>query len=231
MRVSPEHDWLIKGIKSELDWFTCKYPRPLLGFLRGKVSDRKLRLFAGACCRRVHHLSTQDVLVQVIGVSERFADGQATEHDLNSSTLAAGAAVSKLRSGGIMTEMGAAEAASGLTKRCFTVDDAIQLSYSVATANWARVDLETEDGSQTLILRDIVGNPFRLVSILPAWRSEPVVGLARSTYEEQAFNQLPILADALEEAGCDSTDILQHCRGDGPHVLGCWVLDMLLGRE
>lgn len=65
----------------------------------------------------------------------------------------------------------------------------------------------------------------------PRWRSETVLALAAGIYAEGAFDRLPILADALEEAGCDNTDILAHCRGPGPHVRGCWVVDLILGKS
>jgi len=81
------------------------------------------------------------------------------------------------------------------------------------------------------LLRDIFGNPFRSVTVDPRWQSEIVVALATGIYAERAFDRMPILADALEEAGCDHPDILTHCRGDGPHVRGCWVVDLVLGKS
>jgi hypothetical protein len=81
------------------------------------------------------------------------------------------------------------------------------------------------------ILRDLFGNPLRPVSLDPAWlrwNDGTVVKLARGIYDEQALDRLPILADALEEAGCSNPEVLSHCRGPGPHVRGCWVLDLLL---
>jgi hypothetical protein len=65
----------------------------------------------------------------------------------------------------------------------------------------------------------------------PAWRSPDVVALAKGIYEERAFDRLPILADALQDAGCDCDDILDHCRGSVPHVRGCWVVDLILGKS
>ncbi len=88
-----------------------------------------------------------------------------------------------------------------------------------------------EEQGQCSLIRDIFGNPFRPVAFDPKWRSETAVALAAAIYEERAFDRLPILADALEEAGCDHADILTHCRGDGPHVRGCWVVDGVLGKE
>jgi hypothetical protein len=83
-------------------------------------------------------------------------------------------------------------------------------------------------------LRDIVGNPFRPTAVEPAWltwNGGMVTTLARTIYDEHAFDRLPILADALEDACCDDAAILAHCRGPGPHVRGCWVVDLLLRKE
>ncbi len=83
---------------------------------------------------------------------------------------------------------------------------------------------------QANLLRDIFGNPFHPVALDPAWRTEAVVALARAVYDDRAFDRLPVLADALEDAGCADADVLAHCRGDGPHVRGCWVVDLILGK-
>ena len=82
-----------------------------------------------------------------------------------------------------------------------------------------------------LLVRDIFGNPFRPVTFDPAWRTSDVMLLANGIYDERAFDRMPILADALQDAGCDKPDILDHCRGDGPHVRGCWVVDLVLGKQ
>lgn len=84
------------------------------------------------------------------------------------------------------------------------------------------------------VLRDLLGNPFRPVSVEPAWLSwgrGTIPNLAQGIYDERAFDRLPVLADALEEAGCASADILAHCRGPGPHARGCWVVDLILGKQ
>src|SRR5262249_26485553 len=81
------------------------------------------------------------------------------------------------------------------------------------------------------LLRAIFGNPFRPVSADPGWLTSTVVALARSIYEDRAFDRLPILADALQDAGCEHPDVLDHYRGSGPHARGCWVVDLLLGKQ
>ena len=94
---------------------------------------------------------------------------------------------------------------------------------------------------QASLLRDVLGNPFRLVALDAAWRAwndGTVVKLAQATYDERELpsghldaGRLAILADALEDAGCTNADILSHCRAPGPHVRGCWVVDLLTGKE
>jgi hypothetical protein len=85
--------------------------------------------------------------------------------------------------------------------------------------------------SQCDLIRDIFGNPFRAVALEPSWLTSTVVALADGIYAERAFDRLPILADALQDAGCDTGDVLDHCRGPGPHARGCWVVDLLLGKS
>jgi hypothetical protein len=82
------------------------------------------------------------------------------------------------------------------------------------------------------LLFDLFGPlPFRRTTSAPRWLTPTVVALADGAYAHREFDRLPILADALEDAGCDNADILAHCRGPGPHVRGCWVVDLLLGKE
>jgi hypothetical protein len=84
--------------------------------------------------------------------------------------------------------------------------------------------------NQVPLVHDIFGNPLRPVTADPRWLTSTAVALAQAIYADRAFDRLPILADALEEAGCDSQDVLAHLRGDGPHVRGCWVVDLVLGK-
>jgi hypothetical protein len=79
--------------------------------------------------------------------------------------------------------------------------------------------------------RDIFGNPFRPVVFEPAWRTSTAVALAQQMYDSRDFGIMPILGDALQDAGCDNDNVLDHCRGPGPHVRGCWVVDLVLGKQ
>jgi hypothetical protein len=91
--------------------------------------------------------------------------------------------------------------------------------------------MEAIRAEYAVVFRDIFGNPFRPVTFSQEWRTDTVVALARQMYDSRAFDRMPILADALQDAGCDSEDVLDHCRGEGPHVRGCWVVDLVLGKE
>ncbi len=82
------------------------------------------------------------------------------------------------------------------------------------------------------LTRDIFGNPFRPAAFSPAWRTSTVLALASQMYISRDFGAMPILADALQEGGCDNADVLNHCRdANAPHVRGCWVVDLVLGKE
>jgi hypothetical protein len=82
--------------------------------------------------------------------------------------------------------------------------------------------------AQVKLLHDIFGNPFGTVILDPDWLKSTVTALARQMYDTRDFSAMPILADALRDAGCDNEDVLNHCRRDGPHVRGCWVVDAIL---
>jgi hypothetical protein len=81
------------------------------------------------------------------------------------------------------------------------------------------------------LLYDVCGDPFRRVKFDKRWRTDTAVALAHQMYESREFSAMPILADALQDAGCDNTDILDHCRDAGAtHIRGCWVVDLVLGK-
>jgi hypothetical protein len=88
-----------------------------------------------------------------------------------------------------------------------------------------------ESAAQADIVRDVLGNPFRRIAVKRAWFTETAVALARQAYQSEDFSLMPILADALQDAGCDNEDILNHCRDAKQiHVRGCWVIDLVLGK-
>jgi hypothetical protein len=222
---------------TEAEWMACADPQTMLDFLRGKASDRKLRLFACACCRRIWHLLSYDRSRCLVEKIEQYADSQLTifevsaawemheqarsNYDFKAPWYAAMASVADTR----QTAREAAEAAGcEVWWESIPEDDPI---LSVVHSSGRHAAQET----QCRLLRDIFGNLFRPVTIHPTRLTPTVFHLAEAVYDERAFNCLPILADALEEAGCSNTEILAHCRGPGPHVRGCWVIDLLLGKE
>ena len=111
----------------------------------------------------------------------------------------------------------------------------VEDTSNCAPAAWSgdmdayRHELEEAERRQRLIILDIFGNPFRPPEPDPRWLTGNVVDLARAIYAEKAFERMPILADALMDAGCNDEQLLEHCRSAGPHVRGCWALDLTLG--
>jgi hypothetical protein len=226
---------------TEDEWLTCEDPRRMLWHIESAASDRKMRLFGCACSRRVWHQFQDERLDRVLFGIEQFADGMidgdallqlhelAWQIERDDSTpgpmscLArelAGASRVKLPSDypDLPSHLDRGEAAAAAMGPVAKDFNEFQRQRAV------------ERKQQTVLLRCIFGNPFRPVAFSPAWRSETVVALASAIYAERAFDRLPILADALEEAGCDHPDVLSHCRGPGPHVRGCWVVDGVLGK-
>jgi hypothetical protein len=121
-------------------------------------------------------------------------------------------------------ERGASAAYTACTWEQPPVDRVLSAALSLADACRNREVL-------VAIIRDIYGNPFRPVACDPTWRNDTVVSLAKHTYESRDFSAMPILADALQDAGCENEDILNHCRDPKQvHVRGCWVVDVVLGK-
>jgi hypothetical protein len=224
---------------TEVEWLACVDPSQMLAFLEGMGcgSNRKLRLFAVACCRRIWSGLQDERSRAAVEAAERFADGQATQVELRAAFTAAYAAVDDCRSFSPSSEYQAI-AAFLTAARCITEsvtkvpenEDANEVAAHV----WSfAIDGKIADNErqQLVLLRDISGNPFRPVSFSLEWRTDTALSLARQMYESRDFSAMPILADALQDAGCDSDDVLNHCRGPGPHVRGCWVVDLVLGKE
>ncbi|WP_315854050.1 hypothetical protein [Gemmata palustris] len=115
------------------------------------------------------------------------------------------------------------------------LDDAAAAAWGAAkhvpaTAELANLHFARAEVVATII-RDIFGNPFRPVAFSPSWRTSTAIAIASQMYESRDFSAMPILADALQDAGCDNANVLDHCRSPGPHVRGCWVVDLVLGKE
>jgi hypothetical protein len=196
-------------------------------------SGRKARLFCVACCRRYESHMGDPRCLAVLDAAERLADGALGREGLAAARKRAAAASRtarrKLPAGHTWTLADAAEMSVRGPRSDFLVTGPIRVAIA---AGWLGVRArDEEDAVQVGLLRDLFGNPFRKVKFDKRWRTDTAVALAQHMYESRDFGVMPILADALQEAGCDSEDILVHCRGPGPHVRGCWVVDLVLGKE
>jgi hypothetical protein len=229
---------------NETEWLACIDPMPMLEFLRDKASERKLRLFACACVRRSWSHLTDERSKRTLGVAEREADGSGSMEALRLAEREAKAAIPSLSLGFRPSEQAAAAGAMAVVN--------VEASKAARLAcGWARnvslaLEYEKEPGDPSILkekvfadwgaeavalLRCSFGNPFRPVTLDPAWQTPEVVALAQAVYDLRAFDRLPILADALEDAGCKDIDILNHCRQTGEHVRDCWVVDLLLDKK
>ena len=111
------------------------------------------------------------------------------------------------------------------------VDSEMQTRSIVAVAAQCSGNEKKEQATQADLLRHIFGNPFKPFTLNHFWLTSTVIALAQQMYESRDFSAMPILADALQDAGCDNNEILLHCHGPGPHVRGCFLIDVLLGKE
>jgi hypothetical protein len=194
----------------------------MLEFLRGKASDRKLRLFAVACCWWIWQPLNDERSRRAVEIAERHADGLASEEELESVNY--------------VPWVGSTEIGSHAAQ--VAKDAARGTGFSAVIKGGTRADLELAEAAerqrQSGFLRDLFGNLFRPANLDPSWLSwqaGTIPKLAQTIYDERAFDHLPILADALEEAGCTDPDILTHCRSGGDHVRGCWPVDLILGKS
>jgi hypothetical protein len=231
---------------TEDEWLACADPSPMVRLLWEAGSKRKLRLFAVACCRRVVHLVPDPRLRASVSAVEGLADGLVPTERLEA--VAAAWRAAPMPEGGWLNPAFAATCALKHLPGLYPHDDpagllldVFELIHMAAAGPQAAVNSEAwqaayaaEQRAECLLLRDIFGPlPFRPIVLDPSWlcrNGATVRGLAEGIYDEWAFDRLPILGDALEEAGCANAEILDHCRHGGPHVRGCWVVDLILGK-
>lgn len=223
---------------TDTEWRDESDPHTMLRqLLRVGAGYRKMRLFSAACCRRVERLWPVDWARHAVTLAEQFADGRTSLEELR---RAAGLArceadllwTSGRLHGGEGATLAAARSAASAVE---ALASQAWLFWETVRTKVARLapDGKVERKDQCDLLRDIFGNPFRPANLEPSWlrwNDGTIPRIARGIYENRAFDGLPILHDALLDAGCDNDDILAHCRGAGPHVRGCWVIDLLLGK-
>lgn len=224
-----------------------------------RPGERRLRLFACACCRRIERLFPDERLLQGVGAVEEFADGQRRTEDLEAVLIAVeevyqetcqpydhihyNAAAHAVRTlvgwQPLQTEYGTFP--PELMTVNLTGDAVRREGWRLHSTPMNRRAVSLESQAQCQLIRDIMGNPFRFATINPAcltWNDAAVVRLAQVAYDERQLpegtldnSRLAILADALEEAGCTDAEILDHFRSPGPHVRGCWAVDLCLGKS
>ncbi|VTR93107.1 Uncharacterized protein OS=uncultured bacterium PE=4 SV=1 [Gemmata massiliana] len=200
----PHYDRYVKPRelpRSEIEWQACTDPATLLEVFEEKASDRKFRLFACGACRH-HPAIRHDLPLQgAIQSMEHLADGVIQEAERPW--------YNDFQHHSLICRLGGP---SGVSAAFETIGYLSGCPLS---------DL----------CRCVFGNPFRPVTGDPSWLTSTVLSLASQMYASRDFSPMPILADALQDAGCGSDDILTHCRGAGPHVRGCWVVDLILGKS
>jgi hypothetical protein len=231
---------------NESEWLACTDPWQMLEYVRGtgKASGRQFRLFAAACYRRVWHLLADRRTRDAVEVLERLADGGVPRAEVEHALRGACNAQSEAETHGDDGLSQACQTAALGVYRAFitspppTAREApYYCTHAVATAAGPAAE-RVQEGGQCRLLRDIFGGLFRgppaVPLHVPAWCG----GLAQAAYDERDLpsghlrsDRLAVLADALEDAGCEGAELLGHLRGGGVHVRGCWVLDLLLGRD
>jgi hypothetical protein len=222
---------------TEAEWLASAHPPSMLAALRGGASERKLRLYACACARLAWHLLIDDRSRAAVEVAERLADGQAPWEEAVAAFNEAATACLAVQRGPNLSSL----TTLWLRRR----DDPYTLYRAAAAASFAVADAAgdieahirgesmhvIEAPTRARLLRCVFGNPLRPAALDAACRAPLAVAMARTIYDERHFDELPVLADAMEEAGCASADALAHLRARGPHVRGCWVIDLLLGKQ
>jgi hypothetical protein len=215
---------------TEAEWLACEEPDALLAVLMRRGGNRRrFHLFACACCREAWALLHDRRSRLAVRRVEQYADADESDRLRGVCNMANAAYHEGARRDGPFSAPALAAraamwaATSGWCAAATGVALALEAAYGVTRPTTTR--------REAALLRDIFGNPFRPAAFSGELRTDTAVSLARRMYEARDFSAMPILADALQDAGCADEQILDHCRGSGPHVRGCWVVDLVLGKE
>jgi hypothetical protein len=228
----------------------------MLDHLQPDEGGRKVRLFKCVCCYLMWPLLVDERSREGVRVAERYADGAATAAELRRA-IAAVEEATRLIGRRRPRRRETKELLSARRRAARLALDTTRNTgfWAAGIARWVRHPAEAGGKPDATfppsplpmpapgktpvqiyrwlarLVRDVFGNPFRPVAFSPQWRTDTALSLAWQMYDARDFSAMPILADALEEAGCESEDILSHCRGPGPHVRGCWAVDLILAKE
>jgi hypothetical protein len=220
---------------TENGWLRGLIPRTAVVLLP-KACPRQRRLFACACARLCWEHLTDPVGRRAVETAEAFCDGGAGKAELRAFDRAARSALEAL-------PMVVSPPASALGAAMFActsqlqwgagraAECAVECLTSAATTDAAGRPAAMKRAHQIVrtVMHDVFGNPFRRVAFDPRWRTADTVGVARGIYEDGAFERMPLLCDALMDAGCADDAILSHTRRR-VHVRGCWLIDQVLGK-
>jgi hypothetical protein len=215
---------------TETGWLTSTRPLAMLGYLiderqRGRYPDRTFRLFAVAAVRRFDPRALDRRSRKALDVAERFARGGATSHEL--------ARAQRDVHEGMPRPDGGIEELAACCAVAVTNATGVGAAWDVVQVLNA-VNLPPLLDALPDLIRDVFSNPFRAPALPEHWRTwneGTILRLARHARDEGRFDGMPVLGDALEEAGCTDEQVLAHCRAAKPHVAGCWVLEMLLAED
>jgi hypothetical protein len=243
---------------TEQEWPDCNNPQKMLISLARPPADRKMLLFTVACCKRLESQLIDERSHEALSRLERLAEGQLDSTELDEGSKLAYEAIRSIgqsqleldrrrRSGVPWADLkDEADRLSRLDNAAWAVYAALMgakhktlpvpYSYgSIFFINRCRSALKDETDAERQyhaeVLHDLFGNPFSPVALDPAWLTRMMLSLAQQIYDSRGFERLPVLADALEQAGCNNADILAHCRQPGTHVRGCWLIDLVLSKK
>jgi hypothetical protein len=214
------------------EWMASRDPDELMEFLirqGSRQEGRKFHLFACGCCRLCWHLLSDERFRSAVEVAERRVDGRAGDEEVREVGTRSFGVLAHFSHRGVRGKlaMAASRAAvypdttSGARSRlASSIRDSSRLQRRQVIA-----------AAQCDLIRDLFGNPFERQAFDPAWLTPIVVELARAIYDHRDYEKMPFLGDALEDAGCANSRVLEHCRTGPVHARGCWVLDALTGRE
>jgi hypothetical protein len=225
-----------KFIMTENGWLTTHDPAKALTGVRSFASARKYRLVAAALVSGLQKQFSSPLCHATLELAFEMADEpvsperiapirsalqeyvRAYPRSLPDSTCSADRAAWALH------QPSAEEAAHAAA---WEATKALARLHPDAESSW-RIVRKAAQRTVLALVRDVFGNPFRAVALDSTCRTSTVLALALQMYDTRDFTPMPILADALQDAGCEHVDILAHCRGGGPHSRGCWVVDLVL---